>query len=41
LATVSNETELNMNDFVVKPLGQSTWSAYADLIERHNGIWGG
>jgi GNAT superfamily N-acetyltransferase len=30
-----------MSDFVVKPLDQSTWPAYADLIERHNGIWGG
>lgn len=28
-------------DFVVKPLSQSTWPAYADLIERHNGVWGG
>ena len=30
-----------MSDFVVKPLAPSTWSAYADLIERHNCIWGG
>jgi hypothetical protein len=30
-----------MNEFVVKPLEPSTWPAYADLIERHNGVWGG
>jgi len=30
-----------MSDFVVKPLCEETWPAYADLIERHNGIWGG
>ncbi len=30
-----------MSEFVVKPLDPSTWPAYADLIERHNGVWGG
>ena len=30
-----------MSDFVVKPLTEETWPAYADLIERHNGVWGG
>jgi GNAT superfamily N-acetyltransferase len=30
-----------MDEFVVKSLDPSTWPAYADLIERHNGIWGG
>jgi hypothetical protein len=30
-----------MGEFVVKPLDESSWPAYADLIERHNGIWGG
>lgn len=30
-----------MAEFTVKPLSPETWDAYADLIERHNGIWGG
>jgi hypothetical protein len=25
----------------IRPLGPETWAAYADLIERNNGIWGG
>lgn len=28
-------------EFAVKPLGPETWDAYAALIERHNGVWGG
>lgn len=32
---------LNMSDFTVRQLDESSWPAYADLIERHNGIWGG
>jgi GNAT superfamily N-acetyltransferase len=27
--------------FTVKPLNQQTWPAYAALIERHGGVWGG
>lgn len=30
-----------MSYFEVRPLSADTWDAYADLIERHNGIWGG
>lgn len=30
-----------MSSYVVKALDESTWPAYADLIERHNGVWGG
>ncbi len=25
----------------IKPLGVETWPAFADLVERHNGVWGG
>ena len=25
----------------VRPLGPQTWDAFADLAERHNGVWGG
>ncbi|MBS1718292.1 MAG: GNAT family N-acetyltransferase [Armatimonadetes bacterium] len=30
-----------MSELTVKPLCEETWPAYADLIERHNGVWGG
>ena len=30
-----------MADYVVKPLEPATWDAYARLVERHNGVFGG
>jgi hypothetical protein len=24
-----------------QPLDESTWQAFAQLVERHNGVWGG
>lgn len=30
-----------MADFDIKPLDAHTWPAFAALVERHNGIWGG
>lgn len=30
-----------MSDFQVRYLSAETWEAYAELIERHNGVWGG
>ncbi|MGA9596528.1 MAG: GNAT family N-acetyltransferase [Acidimicrobiia bacterium] len=30
-----------MSDYLVKPLGPDTWDAFAALVERHNGVWGG
>lgn len=30
-----------MTDYTVRPLDSATWEAYAALIERHNGVWGG
>jgi GNAT superfamily N-acetyltransferase len=27
--------------FQVKPLATDTWADFADLVERHNGVWGG
>lgn len=30
-----------MTDYVTRPLDRSTWDAFADLAERHNGVWGG
>jgi len=28
-------------DYRIEPLGPRTWDAFADLAERHNGVWGG
>lgn len=30
-----------MGDFTVAALGPTTWDAFAELVERHNGVWGG
>ena len=30
-----------MAGYQVKPLSTETWPAFADLVERHNGVWGG
>ena len=30
-----------MTDYVVEPLGPNTWDAFARLLERHNGVFGG
>ncbi|MEO6571326.1 MAG: GNAT family N-acetyltransferase, partial [Ilumatobacteraceae bacterium] len=30
-----------MGEYLVRPLGRDTWDAFAALVERHNGVWGG
>jgi GNAT superfamily N-acetyltransferase len=35
------ESELVDDTFTVRPLGPARWDAFADLAERHNGVWGG
>jgi GNAT superfamily N-acetyltransferase len=30
-----------MTDFRVDALTEDTWPGFADLVERHNGVWGG
>ncbi|AEE46705.1 hypothetical protein [Cellulomonas fimi] len=30
-----------VDGFRIAPLGPATWQAFADLAERHNGVWGG
>jgi hypothetical protein len=30
-----------MGEYTVKPLGPDTWEAFAQLAERHNGVWNG
>jgi len=33
--------EIPVTNYVVKPLGPDTWDAFARLLERHNGVFGG
>jgi GNAT superfamily N-acetyltransferase len=33
--------EATVATFSVKPLSAKTWSDFARLVERHNGVWGG
>ena len=30
-----------MSDYAIRSLGPGTWSAFAALAEKHNGVWGG
>lgn len=30
-----------MGGLIVRPLGEDTWPAFADLVEANNGVWGG
>ena len=32
---------VSVDDYRIEPLGPKTWDAFADLAERHNGVWGG
>ncbi len=33
--------EASVDGYRIEPLGPQTWDAFADLAERHNGVWGG
>ncbi len=33
--------EVGVDRYRIEPLGPQTWDAFADLAERHNGVWGG
>jgi ribosomal protein S18 acetylase RimI-like enzyme len=33
--------EAKSRELTVRPLTSETWDAFADLAERHNGVWGG
>ena len=35
------KTETSTTAYTVKALAADTWDAFADLAERHNGVWGG
>lgn len=33
--------EVRSDGYRIEPLGPATWDAFADLVERHNGVFGG
>ncbi len=33
--------EVSVDGYRIEALGPQTWAAFADLAERHNGVWGG
>jgi len=33
--------EITLDGYRIEPLSPRTWDAFADLAERHNGVWGG
>lgn len=35
------DRELVVDGYRIEPLSPLTWDAFADLAERHNGVWGG
>jgi hypothetical protein len=35
------KTKVVPGELAVRPLTPETWVAFADLAERHNGVWGG
>ncbi len=37
----TRKTTVAPPEFLVKPLDASTWSAFAQLVEENNGVWGG
>lgn len=34
-------SDVTVDGYRVVPLGPATWDLFADLAERHNGVWGG
>jgi GNAT superfamily N-acetyltransferase len=32
---------VSVDGYQIQPLGKQTWDAFADLAERHHGVWGG
>jgi GNAT superfamily N-acetyltransferase len=35
------ETSMDMDHLTIRPLAPDTWPAFADLVARHNGVFGG
>lgn len=38
---IDEEGEQSMGNFETRPLDATTWSDFARLVEKHNGVWGG
>jgi GNAT superfamily N-acetyltransferase len=38
---VNMDADVMVNGYRIAPLNTDTWDAFADLAERHNGVWGG
>ena len=38
---MAGAASMSATELTVRPLSPATWDAYAALIERHNGVWGG
>jgi GNAT superfamily N-acetyltransferase len=36
-----SDVAITVDGYRVESLGPATWDAFADLAERHNGVWGG
>ena len=36
-----SKVEVSVDGYRIEPLSPQTWTAFADLAERHNGVWGG
>ncbi|MGH3504169.1 MAG: GNAT family N-acetyltransferase [Nocardioidaceae bacterium] len=34
-------TDEGVSEYTIQPLGPDTWAAFAQLVERHNGVFGG
>ncbi len=37
----AKQAEIWVDGYRIEPLAAQTWDAFADLAERHNGVWGG
>jgi hypothetical protein len=35
------ETAAVTDEYTIRPLTTETWDAFAALVEKHNGVWGG
>jgi GNAT superfamily N-acetyltransferase len=35
------DADLTVDAYRIEPLSPETWDAFADLAEKHNGVWGG
>jgi len=36
-----SKVEVSVDGYRIEPLSPQTWTGFADLAERHNGVWGG